>query len=38
MAEAEAAPPTLGQLWDQTELQPDLVLQAVQLGWQLGYA
>lgn len=38
MAEAEAAPPTLGHLWDQTELQPDLVLQAVQLGWQLGYA
>jgi len=38
MAEAEAAPPTLGHLWDQAELQPDLVLQALELGWQLGYA
>lgn len=38
-AVAEPGPlqPTLGQLWDRAELQPDLVLQAIQLGGQLGY-
>jgi hypothetical protein len=29
--------PALGQLWDHADHQPELVMQAVQLGWQLGY-
>ena len=37
LSEAGAVRPALSQLWDQADLQPELVMQAVQIGWQLGY-
>ncbi|MCX5943977.1 MAG: sulfotransferase [Cyanobacteria bacterium] len=37
VADPESVQPLLGNLWDRADLQPELVFQAVQLGWQLGY-
>lgn len=37
VSEAGEVRPVLSQLWEQADLQPELVMHAIQLGWQFDY-